>query len=162
VTIADASHGYAAVTGLFEAHLPVHDPDRSIAFYRDVVGLELAHREPRRGAAFFWIGAAGRAMLGLWDAGPAPIGVSLHLALATSLDDVLHAPGRLRELGVTPLSFHAEETSEPSVIGWMPAAAVYFRDPDGHMLEYLAMLDARPAPERGIVTWSEWSSAVDT
>jgi lactoylglutathione lyase len=31
-------------------------------------------------------------------------------------------------------------TAEPSVIGWMPAAAVYFRDPDGHLLEYLPML----------------------
>jgi lactoylglutathione lyase len=30
------------------------------------------------------------------------------------------------------------------VIGWMPAAAVYFEEPDGHMLEYLAMLDEAP------------------
>ena len=41
------------------------------------------------------------------------------------------------------------------MIGWMPAAAVYFRDPDGHLLEYLAMLDGEPDPERGIVTWSQ-------
>ena len=27
----------------------------------------------------------------------------------------------------------------------MPAAAVYFRDPDGHQLEYLTMLDEPPA-----------------
>ncbi len=44
------------------------------------------------------------------------------------------------------------------MIGWMPAAAVYFRDPDGHMLEYLAMLDEEPRPEAGIVSWSEWRS----
>jgi lactoylglutathione lyase len=36
----------------------------------------------------------------------------------------------------------------------MPAAAVYFRDPDGHQLEYLAMLDEEPRPDRGIVPWS--------
>jgi hypothetical protein len=42
------------------------------------------------------------------------------------------------------------------VIGWMPAAAVYFRDPDGHMREYLAMLDAPARPEEGITTWSGW------
>ena len=89
-------------------------------------------------------------------AGSAPNTLTLHIAFATSLDAVLDAPARLRRLGVTPLSFHAEETNEPSVIGWMPAAAVYFRDPDGHLLEYLAMLDERPAPDRGIVTWSEW------
>ena len=45
---------------------------------------------------------------------------------------------------MTPLSFFTTETDEPSVIGWMPAAAVYFRDPDGHLLEYLAMLDEAP------------------
>ena len=38
----------------------------------------------------------------------------------------------------------------------MPAAAVYFRDPDGHLLEYLAMLNEDPQPERGIVPWSQW------
>ena len=101
-------------------------------------------REPELGAAFFWIGAPGQSMLGLWAAGSAPIALSLHVAFAASLDDVLDAPTRLRRLGLTPLSFHAEETNEPSVIGWMPAAAVYFRDPDGHLLEYLAMLDAAP------------------
>ena len=99
-------------------------------------------------------------MLGVWAAGSAPIAVTLHVALAASLDDVLDAPDRLRRLGVTPLSFYTEETNEPSVLGWMPAAAVYFRDPDGHLLEYLAMLDAPPEPDRGIVSWSEWSSQV--
>lgn len=31
------------VRGLFETHLTVRDLERSIAFYRDVVGLPLAH-----------------------------------------------------------------------------------------------------------------------
>jgi lactoylglutathione lyase len=147
-----------AVSGLFEAHLTVGNIDRAIAFYRDVVGLQLGLHDPELGAAFFWIGAPGRSMLGLWGAGSAPMAVSLHLAFAASLDDVLDAPDRLRGLGVTPLSFQTEETSEPSVIGWMPAAAVYFRDPDGHLLELLAMLDAAPDPGRRIFTWSEWSA----
>ena len=148
------------IDGLFETHLAVRDLDRSIAFYRDVVGLQLALRQPSLDAAFFWIGAKGRAMLGLWAAGSAPNTLTLHIAFASSLAGVLEAPARLRRLGVTPLSFHSQETNEPSVIGWMPAAAVYLRDPDGHLLEYLAMLDERPAPDRGIVTWSEWPSRV--
>ena len=147
-----------SVRGLFETHLTVADLARSVAFYRDVVGLPLALELPERGAAFFWIGAPGEAMLGLWSLGSAPVGLSLHIAFRALLDDVLGACDRLRSLGITPLSFDTIETAEPSVIGWMPAAAVYFRDPDGHLLEYLAMLDEQARPERGIVTWSEWTN----
>jgi lactoylglutathione lyase len=143
-------------TGLFETHLSVSDLGRSIGFYRDVVGLPLALELPERGAAFFWVGAPGEAMLGLWSLGSAPMGLSLHVALRASLEDVLGACDALRSAGVEPLSFFATPTSEPSVIGWMPAAAVYFRDPDGHLLEYLAMLPDEPRADLGIVTWSEW------
>jgi hypothetical protein len=38
----------------------------------------------------------------------------------------------------------------------MPAAAVYFRDPDGHLLEYIAMLPHEPRPDCGIVPWRTW------
>ena len=151
--------GPIPIDGLFETHLTVSDLDRSIEFYRDVVGLPLALHDPELGAAFFWIGGAGEAMLGLWAAGSAPIGVTLHIALRTRLEHVLGACDRLRDLGVTPLSFYAGETDEPSVIGWMPAAAVYFRDPDGHLLEYLAMLDEPPDPERRITSWTEWNAS---
>jgi lactoylglutathione lyase len=143
--------------GLFEAHLTVSDLERSIEFYRDVVGLPLALVLEERGAAFFWIGGPGEAMLGLWSLGSAPMGLSLHIALKASLSDVLAACDGLRANGVTPLSFFGAETSEPSVIGWMPAAAVYFRDPDGHQIEYLAMLEEAPCADRGIVSWSEWT-----
>ena len=149
------------IGGLFEAHLSVSDLDRSVAFYRDVVGLPLAFEVAERGAAFFWIGSPGEAMLGLWTLGSAPIGLSLHVAFKTSLEDVLDACERLRALDVTPLSFFATETTEPSVIGWMPAAAVYFRDPDGHLLEYLAMLDAAPRPDAGVLPWSQWTARED-
>ena len=144
------------VGGLFETHLSVSDLGRSVAFYRDIVGLPLALEVPERRAAFFWIGKAGEAMLGLWSLGSAPIGFSLHVAFKAALGDVLGACERLRSLGVTPLSFFAAETTEPNVIGWMPAAAVYFRDPDGHLLEYLAILDSPPDPEAGVVSWSQW------
>jgi lactoylglutathione lyase len=146
-----------AVRGLFETHLTVADLGRSVEFYRDLVGLEVALELPERGAAFLWIGAPGEAMLGLWSLGSAPMALSLHVAFRVSLEDVMNACESLRSRGVTPLSFFATETSEPSVIGWMPAAAVYLRDPDGHLLEYLAMLDEPPAPDRGIVPWSEWT-----
>jgi len=143
------------VRSLFETHLAVAALPRSVSFYRDVVGLPVALELPERGAAFHWIGAPGRAMLGLWSLGSAPMAMQSHVAFATTLADVLAAPAALRERGVEPLSFLGEPADEPSVIGWMPAAAVYFRDPDGHLLEYLAMLDGTPHPELGIAAWSD-------
>jgi ribosomal protein S18 acetylase RimI-like enzyme len=141
-------------TTLFEAHLAVADVERSAAFYREVVGLLPALDLPERGAAFLWIGAPGRAMLGLWSLGSAPMAVQSHVAFGVALADVLAAPDALRGAGLQPLSFFAEPADEPSVIAWMPAAAVYFRDPDGHLLEYLAMLDGPGDPQGGIVPWS--------
>jgi lactoylglutathione lyase len=144
-----------SVRGLFETHLTVADLSRSVAFYRDVVGLPLALEVPERGAAFHWIGQAGQAMLGLWSIGSAPVGMQLHIAFDMALPDVLAAPERLCAQGIQPLSFFGEPANEPSVIGWMPAAAVYFRDPDGHLLEYLAMLEGPARPALGIVPWSQ-------
>jgi lactoylglutathione lyase len=144
------------VRGLFETHLTVRDVAGSVAFYRDVVGLPLALDLPERNAAFMWIGEAGRAMLGLWGIGSAVNSLTLHIAFDVAVEDVLLAPARLRAQGVTPLSFFGQETDEPDVLGWMPAAAVYFQDPDGHLLEYLAMLDAEPRPQAGIIPYSEW------
>jgi lactoylglutathione lyase len=145
-------------TGLFEAHLAVSDLSRAVSFYQDVVGLEVAFEAPERGAVFLWVGVPGGAMIGLWSLGSAPFGVSLHIAFKAPLENVVSACTSLRSRGVTPLSFFTRETDEPSVVCWMPAAAVYFRDPDGHLLEYLAMLDAEPRPELGILPWSEWTS----
>lgn len=144
--------------GLFEAHLTVSDLERSVAFYRDVVNLPVALEVPSRNAAFFWVGQPGQSMLGLWSLGSAPLGMVLHVAFRVDLDQLLEAPGLLRAHGVTPLSFFGQPTSELSVIGWMPAAAIYFRDPDGHQLEYLAMLDERPRPDLGVITWPEWTA----
>ena len=73
---------------LFEAHLTVGDIERSIAFYRDVVGLKVALRRPERGAAFLWAGAPGDAMLGLWSPGSAPVGIRSHVAFTARLDGV--------------------------------------------------------------------------
>jgi lactoylglutathione lyase len=151
----------ARVQGLFEAHLNVRDLDRSRPFYADVVGLEIAYELPERHVAFFWCGAPGGSMLGLWEQGSMPMGMRLHVAFAVSLPDVLAAPERLAAHDVQPLSFFGEPTREPSAIGWMPAASVFFRDPDGHSLEYLAMLDGPPRPDRGIVPWSEWTRTGD-
>ena len=147
---------HVPIRRLFESHLTVSDLQRSVSFYRDLVGLPLALEVPERNAAFFWVGEAGDSLLGLWSLGSAPLGLTLHVAFEVAMNDLLDAPKRLEALGITPLSFFGAETTELSVIGWMPAAALYFRDPDGHLLEYLTMLNEDPRPDLGIVSWSEW------
>jgi lactoylglutathione lyase len=144
------------VRQLFETHLTVRELQRSVAFYRDVVGLELGRLDEDRGAAFFWIGGRGKTMLGLWAVGSAPLGMRLHTAFTVDLERVLAAPLALREADVVPLDFNDQPTDEPSVLAWIPAASVYFNDPDGHLLEYIAMLPQDPQPDGGVVKYSAW------
>ncbi len=144
------------IRGLFEAHLTVGDLDRSIAFYRDVLHLPLAHVIPERQVAFFWVPTSDKAMLGLWSIGTSPLRMRLHIAFDMTLDDVIASVERLRAVGLTPLSPVGEPVDEPTVLSWMPAASVYFNDPDGHSLEFIAMLPDRARPELGFVTWSQW------
>lgn len=151
----------APIRGLFETHLTVSDLERSIAFYTDVVGLTLAHRVPERHVAFLWIGPPAQAMLGLWSYHSSPMRMLLHLALTVDVEDVLAAVGRLRQAGVKPLDGFGRVADEPDVIGWMPALSVFFEDPDGHMLELIAMLDEQPRPEQGFVPLSRWRAQRD-
>lgn len=145
------------ITGLFEAHVNVVNLDRAIAFYRDVLGLPLAARLEERRVAFFWVGAPGQAMLGVWETGTSPMRTIAHTAFTVTLDDVLAAPKALEAAGITPLDLAGKPTPEPVVLAWMPAASIYFQDPDGNLLEFLCMLPDAPDPARGIVPWSAWA-----
>ncbi len=71
------------------------------------------------------------------------------------LPELLEAGKRLNRLGVAAGNFAGKETTEPSVIGWMPSAQLYFRDPDGHSLEFISLLDDPPDPTF-IGPLSEW------
>jgi lactoylglutathione lyase len=144
------------IHGLFEAHLTVRDLDRSIAFYRDVLGLPLAQVIPERNVAFFWVPTSDKAMLGLWCIGTSPLGMRLHIAFDVTLQHVRDSVIKLRDAGLTARSPDHAPIDEPVVLAWMPAASVYFDDPDGHSLEFIAMLPDRPRPELRHVAWSEW------
>jgi lactoylglutathione lyase len=148
-----------SVDRLFEAHLTVADVEASVAFYRDRLGFELAHITPTRQAAFFWIGSRGHTMLGLWANGPAPQKTTAHIAFGVRLDALLAAAQTLQRAGITPLDFDGQPTTQPVVLAWMPAAAIYFRDPDGHLLEYIAMLADQPRPDAGVLSWHEWAGS---
>src|SRR5262245_31773744 len=108
---------------LYETHLPVTSKDASAKFYVDTVGLKFAYRDPARDIVFLWLGADSRSMLGLWGPTTTYGGQPhrCHLAIALSLPELLVAGKRLNGLGVSTYNFAGEETTEPSVIGWMPS-----------------------------------------
>lgn len=143
------------IRGLYEAHLTVRDLDRSIGFYRDVVGLTFAHRVPERHVAFFWMGAPRETMLGLWAIHTSPVFIRGPIAFRVGLADVARSVATLRAAGLTPRN-GAAEIDEPVVLAWMPAASVSFDDPDGHSLEFIAPLDDPPRPDLGTVSLSQW------
>ena len=80
----------------------------------------------------------------------------LHTAFRVELQDLLDAPARLTAANVIPRDFNGNPTDEPVVLAWMPAASLYFNDPDGNLLEFIAMLPDPPRPDLGVITWSAW------
>lgn len=145
---------------LFETHIPVSNLQESIRFYTEICGFNLALEEEGRKVAFLWTRSRGEGMLGLWGPGTSygPNDEEVHknhFAIGIAFSDLLKAPARLRKKGIECRGFNGGTDDLPSVIGWMPAAQVYFSDPDGHSLEYISMLDATPVP--GFIgTWSQW------
>ena len=150
------------IVHLYETHLSVTDTEASQMFYTLVVGLKFAYRDPTRDIVFLWAGEQRRSMVGLW--GPSTTyGRNFrasHIAFGVSLSDLLKAGERLRNNGVACHDFHGTQTHEPSVIGWMPSAQLYFRDPDRHLLEFIALLGG--VPDRTFIgTLSQWQSRLN-
>ncbi len=149
---------------LYEAHLPVADTKTAEKFYRAIVGLPFACRDPTRDIVFMWADAKEKAMIGLWGPNTAygsrdGVVKKHHLAFAVSLDDLFAAIKKLNGHRIETLGFDGEKTDEPTVIGWAPAAMIYFRDPDGHMLEFITILPDPPDPAYN-GSYAQWKKLI--
>jgi lactoylglutathione lyase len=95
-------------------------------------------------------------MLGLWEAGSMPISISLHVAFQVELSDLHEAPTRLQKAGLQSRDFASAPTQEPVVLAWMPAASIFFHDPDNNLLEFITMLPDPARPDLGVLPWTDW------
>lgn len=152
------------ITGIFETHLKVRNLERSMEFYEKILGLELGMKERARRVAFYWIGGQGKSVLGLWEKPPWVLGgnagdqiITQHFAFEIDSADLGSAVAGIKQRGTELRNFFGEITHVPSVFGWVPAASIYFNDPDGHLLEFIAKLPGKAKPEIGVVSLDEWN-----
>ena len=148
------------IQGLYETHISVSDLERAIAFYKDIMELELASVDEDRRIAFFWVSKPKEYMLGLWEK-PAGEVEKRHFAFRCSVDDVLNKSiAFLKARGLKPYNFLKDGNDKPMVFAWMPAVAIYFDDPDGNILEFIAVLDGPQNFDLGVLSYEDWLTAV--
>lgn len=144
------------IKGLFETHLFVEDLERSTDFYKNILGLTPCGYNEERRLAFFWVGEPKSAMLGLWEKPKEEIDTR-HFAFKCEVDDVLNQSiDFLKARNLQPYNFLKNGDEKPMVFAWMPAIAIYFKDLDGHDLEFIAMLEGEGKPELGVISYEEW------
>ncbi|WP_151735432.1 VOC family protein ['Paenibacillus yunnanensis' Narsing Rao et al. 2020] len=144
------------IQGLFETHINVSDVQKSAAFYEKLPGVIPLYEDPVRKSRFYWIGQPGEAMLGIRENYPSPLVQRQHFAFRIALGDMAEARDRLLALGLHPENFRGESAEQLIVFPFMPAVSIYFDDPDGHSLEFIAMLPDEPRPELEMMYWDEW------
>ncbi|WP_336835551.1 VOC family protein [Sphingobacterium siyangense] len=143
------------IQGLYETYIQVRDLAKSVAFYTEVLGLRVAHRDPTRPIVFLWIGTGKDYMLGLWqeETNFQP----RHFAFRADKEDILnYAVDYLKTRDLTPYNFLKDGIEAPMVFAWMPALAIYFNDPDGNQLEFIAVLEGEGRPELGVLSHADW------
>jgi len=118
--------------GLSELILRVSDVPRSVAFYRDVVGLRL-ESHPGPDWAWFWSGTEGELpRLGMTSKplsyGAAHCGGAQHFAIAVPRAGIPAEKRRLEEMGI--------EVEGPITFRSWQADSIYFSDPDQHRVEF--------------------------
>lgn len=146
------------IKGLYEAHLPVRNLEKSIEFYKKL-DLELAFQNEK--LAFFWL-EKGRSWLGLWETEKVdtPYHPSLrHIAFHVSIEDIRNAKDWLEGKGIEMReAFGFSPEKQPLVLPNKAHAhaAVYFHDPDGNSLELIAPLRLDAQENFEMMSLKDW------
>ena len=146
------------IKGIYETHINVTNLEKSMDFYKNVLGLTQCSYPDTRRIAFFWVGKPQEYMLGLWEK-PKEEVVKMHFAFRCDKEDILDkSVSFLKERNLKPYNFLKDGREIPLVFAWMPALAIYFDDPDGHCLEFISIFEGEPNRELGIITYEEWKN----
>ena len=113
--------------------------ERSVAFYRDVVGL-LADNLENKKFAWFWAGPPGKSQRIGITAGPLSFGAThikgpLHFAFGTERSRIATLKAALETQGL--------EVEGPVEFKFWDALSIYFSDPDGNRVEFCGFGEPR-------------------
>lgn len=147
--------GMSGMIGMVHPGITVTNPEKSIVFYRDILGLELLKREPKivsRGeklgvpgaeieCAFFAVPGSDATLELLQfhyppqpnNYGP-PINAVGQVHIAFRVSDIEEAMAELRAQGVCFVSENYVVINQGPLNGWK---FIYFKDPDGTNLELI-------------------------
>jgi len=125
--------------GISEVILVVADVERSVAFYRDVVGLLEDNLENKK-FAWFWAGPPGKSQrigitTGPLSFGATHIGGPLHFAFGTERSRIPTLKAALESQGL--------EVEGPVEFKFWNALSIYFSDPDGNRVEFCGFGEPR-------------------
>lgn len=149
------------IKGIYEAHLPVSNLNKSIEFYKKL-DLEIAYQQEK--LVFFWI-EKGKSWLGLWETDKVntPYHPSLrHIAFQIDKDNMQGIKEWLEERDIdVSTNFGFPPEKQPLVLPNNPQAhaAIYFKDPDGNSIELIAPLRLDYEEEFKMMTLEEWNQA---
>jgi catechol 2,3-dioxygenase-like lactoylglutathione lyase family enzyme len=157
-----AHHSSRFHHGFYEVFLPVTDVDRAAAWYVEKLGFTLGWRD-KASALLLYDNAGVRSMLGLYHVDV--VDRRHHVSFRIAEQDVDRMLAYLLEHKIQPVHparAHMDgPVHEPIVHGWMPAASLYFEDPDDHLLEFIADLAETPRPDIQYCPLSKWRAMRD-
>jgi len=146
------------IKGIFETHINVSNYQQSASFYEKLLNIIPLYEDEHRKSKFYWVGTPGESMLGIRESYPSSLIQRQHFAFRVDLEDIASAREYLSGLGIETTNFRGGSSENLLVFPFMPAVSIYFKDPDGHSIEFIAMLNDQPKPQANIMTWLEWEN----
>lgn len=149
------------IKGLYEAHLPVSDLQKSVLFYQKL-GLELAYRQNQ--LAFFWI-VKGESWIGLWESKEVQLDYHpsiRHIAFRIDEADLLQVKEWLQSIDIEVRTAFGYSPAQQSLV--LPNypyahAAIYFADPDGNSIELISPIQLDVDKEFPMMSLNDWTKA---